>query len=145
MIIRDRQYLNWRYCQRPDQTYTLYGVERGSELEGFLVARITTFQGVRWGYIIDFLAPEKERGVLSSLIAAALEDFRRSEAAAVTCYATDPAARGALFRAGFLPAPQREPIRFMRRMQGTREDLAKFSALKLWYLTAGDGDLEMRP
>jgi len=49
MIIRDHQYLNWRYCQRPDATYTLYGVGRSSELMGFLVARTTTYQGMRWG------------------------------------------------------------------------------------------------
>jgi hypothetical protein len=145
MIIRDHQYLNWRYCQRPDATYTLYGVERGSELVGFLVARTTTYQGMRWGYVIDFLTPENERGVLSSLIDAALDEFRRSGVAAVGCYATDPTVRAALFRAGFFPAPQREPVRFIRRMQGTRKDLAKFNALKLWYVTAGDGDLELHP
>lgn len=143
MIIRDHQYLNWRYCQRPDATYTLYGVERDSELLGFLVTRIASHQGMPWGYVVDFLAPEKERGVLSSLIDAALDEFRGSGLAAVSCYATDPAARAALFRAGFFPAPQREPIRFMRRVQGSRKDIAKFSALSLWYLTAGDGDLEL--
>jgi hypothetical protein len=143
MIIRNHQYLNWRYCQRPDATYSLYGVERDSELAGFLVARTTTYRGMRWGYLIDFLTPENERGVLSSLIDAALDEFRRSGVAAVACYATDPTARAALFRAGFFPAPQREPVRFVRRMQGTRKDLAKFAALKLWYLTAGDGDLDL--
>jgi len=56
MIIRDHRYLNWRYCQRPDASYTLYGIERASELEGFLVARTATYRGMRWGYLIDFLA-----------------------------------------------------------------------------------------
>ena len=28
-------------------------------------------------------------------------------------------------------------------MQGTRKDLAKFTALKSWYLTAGDGDIRV--
>jgi len=145
MVIRDHQYLNWRYSQRPDATYTLYGVDRGSELDGFLVARTITYQEMRWGYVIDFLTPENERGVLTSLLDAALDEFRRCGVAAVRCYATDPTARRALFRAGFFPAPQREPIRFMRRVQGSRKDLAKFSALESWYLTAGDGDLEMAP
>lgn len=145
MIIRDHQYLNWRYSQRPDATYSMYGVERGLELAGFLVARTTTYRGTRWGYLIDFLTPENERGVLSSLVDAALDEFRRSGVAAVGCYATDPTVRAALFRAGFFPAPQRDPIRFVRRMQGTRKDLAKFTALKSWYLTAGDGDLELHP
>ncbi len=58
MIVRDRQYLNWRYCQRPDATYMFYGVERGAELEGFLVARLSTFRGMQWAYVVDFLSPK---------------------------------------------------------------------------------------
>ena len=145
MIVRNHQYLNWRYCRRPDATYNLYAVERGSELDGFLVARPTTYRGMRWGYLVDFLAPQNAREVMASLVDAALDDFRRAGLTAVTCYATDPAARGALYRAGFFPAPQRSPIGFMRRMSPKRADLAKFTELKLWYLTAGDGDLEMAP
>ncbi len=145
MIIRDHRYLNWRFCHRPDATYILYGVERASELEGFLVARTTTYRGMRWGYLVDFLAPENEPGVLSSLIAAALEDFRTAEVAAVSTFATDPATRSGLFRNGFFPAPQRKPIRFMRRMSRKRPELAGFMALHPWYLTMGDGDLELSP
>ena len=76
MLIRDHRYLNWRYCQRPDATYILYGVERASELEGFLVARTTTYRGMRWGYLVDFLAPENDPGVLSTIDRAALDEFR---------------------------------------------------------------------
>ena len=145
MLIRDHRYLNWRFCQRPDATYNLYGIERGSELEGFLVARATTYRGMRWGYLVDFLAPENDREVLPSLIDAALDEFRRVGVAAVSCVATDPAVRRILFRAGFFPAPQRKPIHFMRRTQRTRADLAKFMAIQCWYLTMGDGDLELAP
>jgi hypothetical protein len=55
------------------------------------------------------------------------------------------AVRAALFCAGFLRAPQREPVPLVGRIQSTRKDLAKFTALKSWYLTAGDGDLELHP
>jgi len=33
----------------------------------------------------------------------------------------------------------------MRRMSPKRPELAKFMAVNLWYLTMGDGDLEMAP
>jgi hypothetical protein len=145
MIIRDHQYLNWRYCRRPDATYSLYGIERGSELDGFLIARTTTYQDLPWGYLVDFLVPENDPRALSSLVHSALDEFRRAGVAAVSCVATDPAARSVLLRAGFFPAPQRKPIRFMRRMSQRRPELAKFMALKAWYLTMGDGDLELRP
>jgi hypothetical protein len=145
MVVRDRRYLNWRYCERPDATYMKYGLERTSELDGFLVARLSTYQGMPWGYLVDFLVAENSSNALSSLIREAIDEFRRLGVAAVVCYATDAAARAALFRSGFFPAPQRKPIRFVRFLRAARADLARFSAMGAWYLTMGDGDLEMSP
>ncbi len=143
MVVRDQRYLNWRYCRRPDATYILLGAQRESELEGFLVARIGTHLGMRWGYLVDFLTPENSSAVLSSLVAAALDEFRSSGVAAVSCYATDSASRRTLFRHGFFPVRRRKPIHFNRSMRADRTDLAKFKSLQHWYVTMGDGDLDM--
>lgn len=143
MLVRDHRYLNWRYCQRPDATYTLFGIERESQLAGFLVARAGTHQGMPWGYLVDFLAPENSNDVLSSLIDDAIEDFRRIGVAAVSCYATDPATRNLLFRHGFFPVRQSEQIRVFRYIRSKRTDLSKFATLRQWYMTMGDGDFEM--
>ena len=70
-------------------------------------------------------------------------NFAAPGVAAVSCFATDPAL-DALFRDGFFPAPQRKPIRFMRRMSA-RGRIRKFMAIHRWYLTMGDGDLELSP
>jgi hypothetical protein len=145
MVVRDSRYMNWRYSERPDATYMKYGLERGSELEGFLVARLNTYQSMPWGYLVDFLAAENSSDALSSLICEAVDEFRRLGVAAIVCYAADAATRGALFRSGFFPAPQRRPIRFVRFLRASRTDLARFKAMSTWYLTMGDGDLEMSP
>jgi hypothetical protein len=145
MVIRDYQYLNWRYFERPDATYLVYGFERASRLEGFLIARLGTYHGMPWGYLVDFLAPDGSGDVLRALIGEALAELRRLKVAAVSCLATDPAVRNALFRSGFLPAPQRHPVKFARFIRTSRTDLAHFIALKRWYLTMGDGDLELAP
>jgi hypothetical protein len=143
MIIREQHYLNWRYCRRPDATYVLYAVERGSDLDGFLVTRIVTLLGMRWGYLVDFLVPENDPDVLTSLIDAALDDFRVAEVAAASCYVTDRAARRVLFGRGFFMVPQRKPVRFMRWVWSKRTELAQFRDFERWYLTMGDADLEM--
>jgi len=143
MVVRDHQYLNWRYCQRPDAIYLRYGLERASELDGFLVARVGSYRGMRWGYLVDFLAEEHSGAALASLIRAAVDDFRQIGIAGVTCYATENATRGVLFRNGFFPVRPREPDRFVRFFRAERTDLAKFAALKRWYLTMGDGDFDM--
>jgi hypothetical protein len=145
MTVRNHRYLNWRYCARPDAQYLLYGFERGDELAGFLVARAFTYLGVRWGYLVDFLAPENSTEVLRALVGQAIEDFRNDRTAAVSCFVNDSAARRALLRYGFLPVPQRRPIRFVRLIPNRRPDLIKFRDAKRWYLTMGDGDLELAP
>jgi hypothetical protein len=75
----------------------------------------------------------------------ALEEFRRLGVAAVSCFATETAARTELFRRGFFVVPQRTTIRFIRSIRRKRTDLEKFQALETWYLTMGDGDLELAP
>ena len=89
MVIRDQRYLDWRYRGRPDASYFLYGVERGAELAGILVARLATYRGMRWGYLVDFLAPENSLAALAALVDEALDELRRLDGAAVACFATD--------------------------------------------------------
>ena len=143
MVVRDHDYLNWRYCQRPDASYSVFGVERASELAGFLVARSDTLRGMRWGYLTDFLASENSGGVLSSLVGEALDEFRRAGIAAVSCFATDAAARRVLFRHGFVPVPWRHPVNFRYRLEAARTDLLKFASIREWYVTMGDADFDM--
>ncbi len=143
MVMRDHHYLNWRYCQRTDATYMLFGVERGAELAGFMVARAAPFQGMPWGYLVDFLVEENSGDVLSSLIAAAIDEFRRLGVAAISCYATDSMSRRRLVRHGFLPLPKLKPVHFNRLIKTCRMELRRFATLRQWYVTMGDGDLEM--
>jgi GNAT superfamily N-acetyltransferase len=145
MIIRDHRYLNWRYCDRPDATYFLYGFERRGALEGFMVTRSNTYEGMPWGFLVDFLVPEGANDVLAALIDEAVDELRRCGAAAVTCFVTDPDARATLMRRGFFPAPTREPVRFSRFFLQWEADTADFLPLEAWYVTMGDGDLELSP
>jgi hypothetical protein len=145
MVIRDHRYLNWRYIDRPDAKYLVYGFERGAELEGFLVARSTTYEGMSWGYLVDFLAPENSPAALSALVDTAVDELRRLGASAVVCYLTDDAARSVLYRRGFFPAPQRSPIRFVLFLPEGSAHFKRFTEPSSWYLTMGDGDLELSP
>jgi hypothetical protein len=98
---------------------------------------------MRWGYLVDFLVAQNSAGILSSLIEEALADFRRNGVASVTCYATDPTVRRRLFLHGFFPVPKRHPIHFNHLTQDDRHELRRFSSARRWYLTMGDGELEM--
>jgi len=67
----------------------------------------------------------------------------RSSLRSRRCYATDSSVRRVLFRRGFVIVPQRKPIRFVRLTRKRRTDLTAFREFKRWYLTTGDGDLEL--
>jgi len=145
MVARDHRYLNWRFRERPDESYIMYAFQRDGEIDAYLVARTGIYQGMRWGYLVDFLAPEASSDALAALIARALADFQAAGAVAASCHVTWTANRSQLLRCGFLPAPQRNPVRFTHRIRPERGDLARFADLRAWYLTMGDGDLEMTP
>jgi len=138
MIVRDRKYLNRRYRGRPDQSYSLYGYQSDGDFDGILVARLGGYAGMRWGYIVDFLAPERSPEVLSALIGEAIAEFRALGAAAVVCFAGDKVSRGAFFRCGFLSVLQRRPVHFIRFIRSERTDLAGFVPFENWYVTMGD-------
>jgi hypothetical protein len=143
MIIRDQRYLKWRYRDRPDAEYLMYGYARGAELDAYLVARLGIYENVRWGYLVDFLAPEDSRGVLRPLIDEAVNQLRRDGAAGVLCHVNDKMTRAELFRRGFFPLPQRNPVLFGPFFTRPTELKDKFVSPDSWYVTRGDGDLEL--
>ena len=144
MLLRNRRYLQWRYTDRPDAKYSLIGVERGSELLGVLVARITTRDGMLWGSLVDFLiAKEDAEGVFAMLIQAALDEFRRNGAVAVICYASQTSCRRILRNNGFVGVPQRDPTHFSLKVHPQHSNLEHFAQSRRWYITMGDGDLEL--
>jgi hypothetical protein len=145
MVVREHRYLNWRYRDRPDASYLLYGLERGATLDGFLVARKSVYEGMPWGNLVDFLAAPDDFAALSTLIEAAVDDLRSLGATAVVCYFTDPGVGEALNSLGFLSIDYGDPVRFPLSFSSSRPDLKAFEPLSSWYLTMGDGDLELGP
>lgn len=74
-LVRDAQYLNWRYVDNPD-TYLTYGLNRNEELVGLIVLRTTLRRGVEVGEIMDYLCPADEPEILNLLVHVALVDFK---------------------------------------------------------------------
>jgi len=143
-VIRESRYLNWRYCQRPDASYLLYGFEQANRLDGFLVARRTMYRGMPWGYLVDFLAPEDSPEVLPALIEEAVDALRRLGAAAVVTYTTDAAAIAALRKRRFFYAPKKYSMGFgVVFAENATQEIRNFKRAGSWYLTMGDGDLEL--
>lgn len=137
-LIRDARYLNWRYADRPDRTYTLYECrERGSgALRGICVYTVADFVRPNTGYLVDWLAAADDEAATTSMVAT-LEGRARADGVGILASVWnhgDP--RFLLFqRLGFL-------------VRGTPYFLVlasfKYDTMYYrdqWYFTMGDSDL----
>lgn len=60
-VQRDPDYLQWRYCQHPTQTYETITCEKDAEIYGYCVLSVNTTRKLSPGYVVDFqVLPEAE-------------------------------------------------------------------------------------
>jgi hypothetical protein len=140
-IVRKHPYLNWRFVARPDVSYTRFVAERGPGMAGYLITRTAERAGLRWGYLVDFFTDDA--AALSALVDAALIDFRRNGASVVSCYATAPEVRRVLHWRGFVSFRRAREAYFVHRVVSPDPELLPVKDLRRWFLTMGDGDVEM--
>jgi hypothetical protein len=82
VIVRSKDYLNWRYCDPAAGRFTVRIAEEGNRILGYLVFKIS--EGT--GYIADLLALPDRRDVVRSLIEDALSAFRGAGVEAASCW-----------------------------------------------------------
>lgn len=74
MVVRNKDYLNWRYVSIPDIDYSIYIAENESRLYGYIVTRSITRRKTVLGVIYDTLAVSPE--ILQILVAHVVEQLR---------------------------------------------------------------------
>ena len=147
-IIRDQRYLNWRYCERPDETYTRLCAVRGDELLGYIVVRTAwkeqaRGQRIRLGYLVDWTVKGRSFETLSLLVRHAFANIRRQGVRFVSARTTTPTFRSMLHRLGFVSwywGPREYAITQVALQD---EKLQVLNDMRQWFSTMGDGDLEM--
>ena len=84
-LVRDRQYLSWRYDQNPDD-YRIYVLRDDGRVTGYLVAKPGMWGALRAGYIADYLTYTHDMQAFSSLLSAAIRDFLEDGIDLVSCW-----------------------------------------------------------
>jgi len=87
ILIRDRAYLNWRYCDPRGGLYTIKVAEELGKILGYVVLRINRYQeNYLIGNIVDVLILPERKDVLESLIEESINFFINADVDHVNCW-----------------------------------------------------------
>ncbi|HEY6421593.1 MAG TPA: GNAT family N-acetyltransferase [Candidatus Binataceae bacterium] len=143
MAVRDRRYLNWRFAARPDARYTMLAAVKGPATIGYLIFRVRNDDDQPIGYLVDYLVENRSAAIFSLLLRNAEDELLRYGVKAIMCTVATPPYRGALIRHGYFPVPLRTRGYFGAARNTFDPRLQVFTDLRKWFVTMGDGDLEM--
>jgi len=143
MTVRRASYLNWRFFRRPATSYTVLAAIQDSKVVGYLVARVSDHLGTRCGFLIDSLTEPGHETVFSLL----LQDMERrlcaGGVAAIVCSASSSWYRKGLQKSGYYPVLFGENQRLAAVLNSDDPALRPFRDVERWFVTSGDGNLEM--
>jgi len=144
MVIRDRQYLNWRYHENPTETYAIFLAERSDAIHGYIVLKKVDRFGLRVGFIVDLLAVQDIPQISLGLVGSAVDYFTDAGMDIVGCLMFPHAYYAKALRAnGFFRARERmfpQDIHLGVRSNTSEFPVNYVSDPTHWYITFGDHD-----
>jgi len=77
IVIRDMDYLNWRYANAPTGKYIIFKAERKSKICGYMVLECKNINDLFFGCVLDLVAPIGQNDIVCLLISKAVEYFKQ--------------------------------------------------------------------
>lgn len=75
IVVRNKEYLNWRYAKISNKNYVIYLAKEKEEVCGYIIIRAQKSGDLTVGDIVDIIAPPNRMDVIDQLISAAIEYF----------------------------------------------------------------------
>lgn len=144
-VIRDSNYLNWRYIQKPEDNYNIFVIKDKKILKGYIILKTEVRYGLRIGLIIDLLTVPSQFNYENYLINYSIFYFKKKRADIITIIMF-PHSRyfEALIHNKFIKMIKflfPEEIHFGVRKNDNKIDFKLFKNPTNWYLTWGDTDV----
>lgn len=144
-VIRDNNYLNWRYFQKPEENYCIFAIFDNTTLKGYIVLKIEIRYGLRIGLIIDILTVPSKLKYEDYLINYSIFYFKKKNVDIISAIML-PHSRyfASLIHNKFLKMIKLllpEKIFFGARLNNDMLDMQFIKNQKNWYLTWGDIDV----
>jgi hypothetical protein len=111
IIVRDMEYLNWRYCDPRGGNYTIKEATIGGTVVGYSVLRIDyTDYSYPVGYIVDLMVSPRRYDVMFSLIKDAISYFEDTQVNVIQVYSVKNMASELFQSQGFITDPQKTHV-----------------------------------
>lgn len=141
-IERNKEYLNWRIFDNPDEEYKARGLYHNNKLVGYIIYSIKDKHGGRIGYVMDFIYRPSYVKFSKYLLFEAFNDMRDSNVDASLCWSFDHSPNYGFYKKyGFLKIP--EKYQLIKLFFGARpfEKLeVDINNVENWYLSYLDSD-----
>jgi hypothetical protein len=136
---RDRKYLQWRFDRFPaNGVYQRFWLQVDDRPEGYVVLRVGEHQGMRSGFIIDYLCPPHATAALMSL---ALQVCESQGAVVAYCPGLNVKAEPSFRKLGFFK--RTSGWRYLVYTKESPPESARLmSDSANWFITAADSNLD---
>jgi len=140
-VVRDREYLQWRYAHHPYHRYRVTAAEQDGQLVGYSVAREADLMGFPSGVLVDLLVDPRTPAAGHALVRSVTARFAENPHIELVASMMSRASPyfGLLQHHGYI----RTPKVFWFIVHINRDDLDAQAVLDAgnWYLTWGDTDV----
>lgn len=138
LMVRDRQFLNWRYVANPSHRYTILIGEKDGAIVGYTVLTMRQDGDIRTGEIADILTI-KDRVAEEAIVRGALQWFLSRKTDFVICHALreDRTSR-TLGKYGFREHPAFPSLHLVYQRFSPEIDEGFLKNPRNWHLTHGD-------
>lgn len=138
MVVKNQEYLNWRYVTIPDVDYSIYTAEREGEVCGYIVFRNMLRDALKISNIYNVLSLSPD--IAQCLIARAVEESQKEGADLIYCsIVADKSYHSSFKKNGFINVPNAGQSLVI---ESTHPSIPKefLHNPKNWFLFLGDSD-----
>ena len=136
-IVRSRQFLNWRYCDRRAGEFTVLQAEDASGVLGYVVFRTSRGRG----YIADLTALPERLDVIADLLSRAIGALEARNVSHIECWCVPKHAYSDILQRFDFGRRKRTILISLRALM-SNDMLAPIDKPEaLWHVTSGDTDL----
>jgi len=137
-VVRNKEYLNWRYFQRPNSDFTVLLAEEGKKLLGYIVFSVQKTLHRNRGYVIDIITHPDRPEIIQFLISKAIDRLKKEKVSLIVCSMMKNNPYYKVFRENGFVRHSGSHILALADPSKVSEMFVKDP--KNWYLTLGDSD-----